>query len=237
MASMTAYLLAGPGAGPHPYAMNTLIPALELAAAIFAVIALVRGYRKALREHPPLDYEPAQVSWRWSTPPEGLVAQQAEAVSVLVVPRPKRTGALIAELAAYGLGVFMIAMTIASWLNGQTPLVQLVPLFIVGPLIPVCLRMATRLDRIELRPDTVTFIERGDLWWHRRRTRRRPLRAAGKMESMFSVDRGQDPEHEIVLRGGLLGTRMRSACNQSTGSWIVGGLNAWSAAKVDQDAA
>ena len=175
--------------------MNSLVVVLEVAAAVFAVIAIVRRYRAALRDHPPLDYQPAPVSWRWSTPPKGLVAQQSKDVSVLVLPRPKRGNARIAEVSAYGLAVVLVAMIIASWINGQPPLVHVFAIYMVVPIILVCLHAATRLDRIELRPDTVTFIERGDLWWRRSRTLRRPLRVSGKMESMLSVSRGQDPEH------------------------------------------
>ena len=212
--------------------MQTVVSILELAAAILAVIAVIRRYRAALRDHPPLAYMPGPVAWRWSAPPDGLRVQQAEQVSVLSVPRPKRAGAIVAELAAYGVALLLVAMAVAALINDLPPMVHLIALIVFGPLIPVCLQMATRLERIELRPTRVTFIERGGLWWHRARTRRRPLRVTGKMASVFEASKDSDPEHQITLGGGLLRTRMRSACTQSTGSWLVGGLEAWSAADV-----
>lgn len=210
--------------------MQPLLAALELAAAIGAVIAVILRYRKALRDHPPLEYAPAAVPWRWAEPPPGLTVRQAEGVSVIDLPPPRRTRAIVAELAAYGFGLLLVASAIASLVNDLPALVNAMSVVIFGPLVLVCLQMATRLVRVELRPDTVTFVERGGLWWHRTRVRRRPLRVAGKMEAMLSVERGRDPEHGILLKGGLVWTHMRSACNQSQGTWLVGGLEAWSAA-------
>lgn len=209
--------------------MQTLLMALELGAAIMAVAVVVRRHRKALRDHPPLAYEPGPVRWRWSTPPDGLTVRQAEGVSVVTLPPSPRGGAIAAEIAAYGLALLLIAMSVASVINDQPLALNLIGLALIGPLIPICLRMATRLTRIELRPERVTFIERGGLWWVRRRTWGRPIRVEGKMASPFETSKGRDPEHEIRLRAGLLGVRMRSACTQSMGSWIVGGLQAWSA--------
>lgn len=210
--------------------MQTLASVVELIAAILAVVALVRRHRKALRDHPPIDYTPDPVPWRWAAPPAGLTVRQAEGVSIIELPQPRRVQAVIAELAAYGIGLLVGAMGISGLIHGLPIAVHLMVLLIFGPLIFVCLQMATRLVRIELRPDAVTFVERGGLWWHRQRTRRRPLRISGKMASVFAVEAGRDPEHEIRL-GGLRGARMRSACNQTQGSWVVGGLDAWSAAE------
>ena len=216
--------------------MQTVVSILELAAAVMAVIALTRRYRKAMRDNPPLAYEPGPVWWRWSTPPDGLTVRQADDASVLVLPRPKRVGSIAAELAAYGIGLLLVAMAVAGLVNDLPPLVQCLPIVLFAPLIPVCLLIATRLERIELRPQSVTFIERGGLWWHRTRVRERPIRVEGKMASVFEVSKDSDPEHEIRLPGGLLSTRMRSACTQSMGTWIVGGLTAWSAADPGPDA-
>lgn len=213
--------------------MQILLSALELTLAVLAVLAVVRRHRKALREHPPLGYEPGPVAWRWANPPAGLTVRESDQVSVLILPRAHRMGAVAAELSAYGFGLLLVASSIATVVNDHPLMVHLLVFVLIGPLIPACLLASTRLERIELRPTTVTFVERGGIWWRRHRTRRRPLKVEGKMDSVFNTHRKQEPRHEIRLRGRMLDDRFRSECDQTMGTWIVGGLQAWSQSNPD----
>ncbi|MCB9547912.1 MAG: hypothetical protein H6706_19000 [Myxococcales bacterium] len=210
--------------------MDTLFAALDLGLAVAAVVAIVRRHRAALRQHPPLPYMPGEVPWRWAEPPPGLEVHHAAGVSILTLPWRRPVGRTIAEGAAYAVVLAMVAMSISGFVHGLPWSIHLVTLLIFGPLAWVCLRMATRLWRIELRPDGVTFVERGALWWHRHRHLRRPVQAHGKMQSALTLNEGEDPEHDLLVTRRMLGVRFRSACDQSQGSWVVGGINAWNTA-------
>lgn len=208
--------------------MDSVVSIVEVLLAVGAVVTVYLHRRRAVLDHPPLDYTPDAEPWRWGPPPEGLRVHQAEGVSVLELPWKLPLGAVVAELAAYAIGLLILAMMVMGFVNDLPLLAHGVALVIFAPLAWVSLRMSARLWRIELRPDSITCVEKSRLWWRRHRRWRRPVRVSGKMQSAFSLSEGQDPEHDLLISGRLLAVRMRSQCDNGTGSWVVSGLQAWS---------
>lgn len=216
---------------------------LEAAGVLTTILYLwdrIRDFRSFVHKHPPSQYAQGDRvgAWRWADPPPGVELQILDTVdfSRVILPDARNTGQMVALVAACGLLLLGIGMTIdvlvlssdRGHIVDKLFLPALVLLFGGALLDYDC-----RLIAIDLREDRVVFVLRYGVYLTRNITMKvgRVRSFTGKVQSVLTVERDQPTPHFYLhARRFLLAREFVTDCNPSQGTWVVGGLEHWRAA-------
>ncbi len=218
----------------------------EISALVLALVGIYQLHRfhHAVRAaHPPLDYETHSTavadSWRWREPPQalGLTIENDQVASRIVLPFRHTAVEILTSLVGYFLLAVLGSIVLLSFLDpGVGGVALLFPVLFFGALIWALLNTDSHLRAIELRRDEVRFAMQYGIFLQRHivlRSYPGRLIFTGGYQSMFTMNRGQHaPDFKLIVKKTCCWLFSRKKgfyllCNQSQGSWMVGGLNAW----------
>jgi len=225
--------------------LDTILEGIGLLVLVLWIWQRIQDWRSFVREHPPLQYAPANrvEAWRWATPPPEVALHKLDTAefSRLTLPDARSTAqvvALVAGCALMLLGAYMAFDALVLSPDRRNPFDALVLPALVLLFGGAMLDYDSRLVAIDLRQDRAVFVLRYGVFLTRNITMKpgRVRRFSGKVQSVLTQDRDQRrPFFFVRALRLLLAREFVTICDPSQGTWVVGGLEHWrTTARLEQ---
>jgi hypothetical protein len=198
-----------------------------------------REWRSFVNQHPPVPYtqSAAVESWRWSDPPSELSLRKEDSAehSLLRLPTIQSPVPLFGTIFGCIMILGGIYLVIYQFYLAPPNDRVLGPLFVMLFLVVfgrLMFFLGSKLVVIELQPDRVVFIVRyGVILFQRTTFRRGKVHFSGKLQSALAIERDQkQPNYYVFVKRWYSTKRYVTDCDPSKGSWLVAGLENWTAA-------
>ncbi|MCB9637684.1 MAG: hypothetical protein H6727_02120 [Myxococcales bacterium] len=224
---------------------------------VFSLLWVYMDYKakKSLRDDfPEIGYEEKskapEDSWRWRSPEDSLalLVKDEDCKSRLVLPNGDRSSEYVVSLFGYGLflvmfyllGLYIYRLTTGTVDSGMAPFAFF--LFLLCFLLAwACLQVDARVVEIQLSANVAVFTVNYGIFWQRQTQYHRHPKAKFHGCDQSSVGRTHriNSEYKLIVRNPSAGFLNRKAryllsCNQTQGSWIMGGLQAWNALELHE---
>jgi hypothetical protein len=202
---------------------------------LFSVSALAE---RPKQDYPAITYEQASrpnvEPWQWRIPDRDLNLTLHDEIDRSTIYLPHHLSFIEGFIVAIGygtigLGAFIAIHLLISSLN----LVGAILSFgIIGGAGWYLLSAGSRVIRLELKDGSLTLVNRFGFRLARKRCYRHDpnLKFRGDLQNFLTMDRTQtSPNYNISIKYGKHGKKKTfiTACNQTQGSWLVSGLEAW----------
>ncbi len=223
--------------------LDSALEIIKWIAAITGVIYVISAYRAARAKHPVFQYDQHsaanQHDWRWRRPDEELALQllDDEQKSCLTLPTEAKlfekcivAGGVLFQV----LAVFMLVFVLFKR-GAAEAMAGLFPMLLIFWLGHAMLRVGARACQVILYPDHLVVVETHAILLKRIYTFQHgpKLQFHGALQSMFTMTSYQEePEYKLTIErpNFLFFTKKKRfwlQINQSQGSWLVAGLQAW----------
>lgn len=206
---------------------------IEAVALLLVILETFRRHRAALWAHPKLAYQPPKEraeTWRWQPPEKAelRIENQANTSAVVLPSQPTSAEAIVSAMGyllllvvGWGVGAALFRGSIVG--AGFAAILG-------GGFALMFLSVGAQVTRIEVGADRIRIVIRYAFVLRRAVLfrRRSGLRFSGRVQSVLGIAEDQrEPRFYLSVKSGLLSRRFILSCNQSQGSWIVGGLQHW----------
>lgn len=223
---------------------------LTVIALIYRCIMFTREYILYVRTYKRIKYTEKSFQnandWRWRIPCHDLgilhghdtrfILKDTEHISSLILSRRTNDVELLANLLGYfliGLGSFILIRDII-WGASELQGFWFVKLLMLGTGF-LFLNIGDQPTQINLYSDRLEIVTKYALFLYRNNHFRphKRLKIKGRRQSMLETDAGRgEPDYKVTILKPVFGVFEKKrvyllACNQTQGSWIVGGLKQW----------